>query len=973
MNANRSARWVATRWGRRNVLLLLCLFAYTLRLFHLDAQSLWYDEGFSVWLAAQSLDQIIARTAADIHPPLYYVLLHLWIALVGQSEFALRFLSLMAGVLMVPAFFAFARRLLDETTAWIATLLAALSPMYIWYAQEARMYAWLTLLTLLSSYFFWRWLERATWRRWLAFTLCNLCAVYLHFYGFFIIAFQLAYFFVWWVRQETRWGILGAGLGSALLVAAAYLPWARYAAARFDADQSYFEGTLSLAEVLRKTFVMFSTGHSMLEGDALPIALLFVLLAAFGLFVMGRLRRDALTAQDENPFRRALTVGAAARLYLLLYLVVPFVLLYFISYARPKFHPRYLLLASPPFLIMLAAAMTVLLLAFWRSASARRRYLALVLASGMGIFVLATSLSADNNLYFDPRFSKDDFRAVVNTIKANRASGEPTLLVSGHMFPIYAYYDPSAQWIPLPDEPTLSTQRVLGYNVANDLNRYLRDASGAWLVLWQDDVVDPSGFVKTILDTQAKPLPQPQSFYGVRLLHYQIPRGTVFSDKPQIQQPLYVNYGGQIELLGYNLPATPSPADKGLNLTLYWRALADLKKDYSVALRVLDADGHLVGKLDARPGNYNYPTTRWKNGDVLFGNFSIPLALATPPGNYQVDVTVYAADAPEGLDVLDEAANPKGKFTTLQSIPIERAAAQPPIEKLKPTHVLRFNFGNAIEMLGFDMDRDRAEPGEGINLSIYWRALSSPKDDYRIAFQSQRGASVDEIPALDSLMALAPTYPTSQWRQGEVIRGQYTFYIPTDTLAGDRALRLVVLDRNNKPLAAAISLGDLHVEPSSRLFRPPPVRIVDITRFGGSIQLYGYDVSPTPTLRTTVSGTTTVSAGDVLRVTLYWRALQRLRTSYTVFVQMRQEGKPPLTQRDSIPVNGARPTTSWVPGEYITDSYDLFVPRSAAPGTYVLEVGLYDARTGERLPLQISQPIPNTSSAERLGVVVVVR
>src|SRR5205085_11298521 len=93
---------LALLYRRDRLLLLLCFAAYILRLFHLDAQSLWYDEGFSAWLSAMPLDQITARTAVDIHPPLYYYLLHFWIGLMGQSEFALRFLSLAPGVLLVP-------------------------------------------------------------------------------------------------------------------------------------------------------------------------------------------------------------------------------------------------------------------------------------------------------------------------------------------------------------------------------------------------------------------------------------------------------------------------------------------------------------------------------------------------------------------------------------------------------------------------------------------------------------------------------------------------------------------------------------------------------------------------------------------------------------------------------------------------------------------------------------------------------
>ena len=111
------------------VLLTIFLIAFALRVFRLEYQSLWYDEAFSVYLAHFDLAQITARTAADIQPPLYYFLLHFWIALAGDSEFALRFLSLIFGALTIPLMFVIARRLFPPSVALIASILATLSPL----------------------------------------------------------------------------------------------------------------------------------------------------------------------------------------------------------------------------------------------------------------------------------------------------------------------------------------------------------------------------------------------------------------------------------------------------------------------------------------------------------------------------------------------------------------------------------------------------------------------------------------------------------------------------------------------------------------------------------------------------------------------------------------------------------------------------------------------------------------------------
>jgi hypothetical protein len=80
-----------------------------------------------------------------------------------------------------------------------------------------------------------------------------------------------------------------------------------------------------------------------------------------------------------------------------------------------------------------------------------------------------------------------------------------------------------------------------------------------------------------------------------------------------------------------------------------------------------------------------------------------------------------------------------------------------------------------------------------------------------------------------------------------------------------------------------------------------------------------------------------------LRLTLYWRAEVEMDVPYTVFVQLLEPAGQVLAQDNSEPAGGARPTTGWVPGEYVTDPHELFLPLDLAPGYYVVQVGMYDA------------------------------
>lgn len=128
--------------SKRNLALLcaILLLALALRSFRLDGQSLWSDEGVSVALAQCDFANIARDAAHDIHPPLYYYLLHFWVRLFGSSEIAVRSLSLLCGLLLVLFIYLLGRALFDERVALVASFLAAISPFQIYYSQETRMY-----------------------------------------------------------------------------------------------------------------------------------------------------------------------------------------------------------------------------------------------------------------------------------------------------------------------------------------------------------------------------------------------------------------------------------------------------------------------------------------------------------------------------------------------------------------------------------------------------------------------------------------------------------------------------------------------------------------------------------------------------------------------------------------------------------------------------------------------------------------
>lgn len=167
-----------------------------LRLIGITHQSLWLDEAFSAYLAAHRFPQILAFvSSSDAHPPLYYLILHVWMIL-GQSELALRALSAVASLAAVLMTYALGRSLANSRVAVLAAALMALSAFQVWYAQEARMYALTTLATLVAMWAFVKACETQRTVFWVVYTCGMLTAIYLDYTAFFVYIAL----FIWFLR-----------------------------------------------------------------------------------------------------------------------------------------------------------------------------------------------------------------------------------------------------------------------------------------------------------------------------------------------------------------------------------------------------------------------------------------------------------------------------------------------------------------------------------------------------------------------------------------------------------------------------------------------------------------------------------------------------------------------------------------------------------------------------------------------------
>jgi mannosyltransferase len=179
----------------RRLLIALTLAGAALRFATLDLQSFWYDEAVTVGLVRHDLFGMLDRIpGSESTPPLYYLVAWLWTRVFGTGEVGLRSLSALLGTAAIPVFYLAARELLrSERAAVGVAALAAFNPLLVWYSQEARTYALLTLLGGLSLYFFARLLRRVETRALVWWAVTSALALTAHYFAGFLVVPEAAW------------------------------------------------------------------------------------------------------------------------------------------------------------------------------------------------------------------------------------------------------------------------------------------------------------------------------------------------------------------------------------------------------------------------------------------------------------------------------------------------------------------------------------------------------------------------------------------------------------------------------------------------------------------------------------------------------------------------------------------------------------------------------------------------------------
>jgi len=219
------------RSSERLSLYLFCgvvVIFIAVRIWRLTSYGLFGDEVFTLWTSAQDWRSLFASVVGDVvHPPLFYVLLKLWIVIGGQSIFWIKLLPALFSIASVLPFVLLCRELKLRAPAMnLALWLMAVNGFLINHSQELRMYSLLLLLTLTSLWFFASLVNQAgdTIHTQALLWVVNLCLVFTHYYGWVVIAIEL-FFLLIRMRERVRSFAIGTGF-----VALCFSPWVWFVA-----------------------------------------------------------------------------------------------------------------------------------------------------------------------------------------------------------------------------------------------------------------------------------------------------------------------------------------------------------------------------------------------------------------------------------------------------------------------------------------------------------------------------------------------------------------------------------------------------------------------------------------------------------------------------------------------------------------------------------------------------------------------
>lgn len=686
------------RWYTIGPLLLL---AFGLRVWGVADHNIWWDEGIGIWLARMPLWDSVAWTAGDVHPPLYYLCLHIWRSLAGEGEFSLRFLSVILSLLTVPLIYQLGKMLGGSETGFLAALLLTISRFSIWWAQEIRMYALAALLATGSLWAaVWLWKSSgagsatpnttktatARWVPWILYVACTAGSLYtLYLTATVPIVTNLGYLALWLRRRRAGRGTAGIRAWATAQIAAAalFLPWALYALPRMHSWSSDTPFTLGFFVQLYSTILAVGDPLN-LETHALLTVGSFL---GLGLVIIALIWR----------FWRRTSHRYAGLVMLIAGLLLPPIVVAVISLPGLRFHfsrplvPRYLLPLSACYSTLLAWGITEL-----KRGMPGRPVWRRVMASGTATIAVVAAVSGLSSFY-PGRVRRDDYATIAEVLRAHRRIDEAVLLYVDRDWPVFvAHYQGERN--DLPYGATLSDPDI---TEALLLPIWERTAA-MWLVSTPESLqADPaqavpqwlaahSVFTRTLVSGEVS-----LTFYTRTPERVEIQEMVV----PGYAPPAWIDsdYG----LVGASLIQKRYGTGDTVHLGLYW-------------IPPLPVGAELVLSSGTQRQSFAIPEVTAAT-NIVRNQVDIPLTPDLGGGSYTLEVTVPG-----------HPPTPVGRLTLLPKAASGSSTLPPGASPVT------YRLGETISLVGYALPQTKITAGETLALTLYWSTETTQDTRYKV-------------------------------------------------------------------------------------------------------------------------------------------------------------------------------------------------------------------------------------------------
>jgi 4-amino-4-deoxy-L-arabinose transferase-like glycosyltransferase len=802
-------------------LIALLLVALVVRLFHIEMQSIWFDEGWSAYAAAQPT--LLQAAAADLtNPPLYYMLLHIHARFLGDSEFSLRLFSTFAGLVGIALAYRFGARFFKCSAAFYGAALLSVSPLLWWAAQEARMYTLLALLVTACAYAWHELIRQPRRKWWILLWLAELALLYAHNTGPIIAVWLNAVTFLYWlIRRSAKipdWRVWVAGQASVCLL---WLPWfAAFFLRLGDANNAVTSAPQVNIALVWQVWQAYFTGVWALVGAQPIVVALCVLLLGMSIALCLRLNDHGRWVLAHAVI---LTIGVIAGLIVL----------------GNELHGRYLAMIAPLLLIALGTGIA-------RLGARVLRWLAL---APFVVLLLVVVHFAQNPLY-----QHDDARAMVRYYAENLTSDDSVLAWSYADRYELAYYwhrlGVTAQRITLPEGADLA-----------EIAPLLPTSGDVALNVWYTQRADFRGMMDCVLSAGTSRTPEEYTAYGMTTLIY---------DDPLLQLPAMQSVAftfGQANTPLLTLSAMPSAPRLTADQALCFPIQATLHQPTSATLKLaLIAQNELGWEIARADAIFATPNQRTSDqlaaGDMLTAYPLLRLPYGAPSGEYRLYARVYDEVAmPSGYEPLTVDAERSGRdvLVGVWNVPSDSQWDAAELSSTLPRRV-DYPYSESLTLVSHDVAQGvTLRNGDELRVSLLWTGTSALPRLILAAVDSDWEVSV----------------PPSQVRADGALLDWRIVRVPSDASSGRAELRL----------PNGYVLAEFAIENIPAVYEVPTVDHPIGEAFVGLGELLGYTIAPPDLPLTAESMITLVWRADGQTTTNYTITVQLLGADDNVIAQ----------------------------------------------------------------------------------------